>query len=116
MANAETTKLVVIDSMGSIEELGGISGPIINPTRLPVSIITKLITSRKKVFEVNPANLSERIRLTMQNVRTVNFKQVSPKVKANVAPSVKTDKKVSEPVSPKKEEKKTEAVNDFTKK
>ena len=86
----ENTKLVTINSKGSLPELGGISGPVINPCKLPIETIVKLLNGHKKVYEVNPANKSERVALTLQNVRSVNFVTRKPAAKANVAPAAKT--------------------------
>lgn len=87
----EAVKLVTIETKGSIVELGGISGPVINPTILPISTIVALLNGHKKVFEVNPANKDEKIRLSLKNVRTENFATpiVSP------APSVLNTKTVA---------------------
>ena len=73
MISKEKTKLVTIASKGSISELGGISGPVINPCRLSVETIVKLINGHKKVYEVNPANKSERLLLNLKNVKMQNF-------------------------------------------
>lgn len=69
----EPKKLVVVEVNGPISELGGIQGPIINPCSLPVKTIVQMVGSHKKVFEVNPFNQSERVRLTLKNVNSVNF-------------------------------------------
>ena len=44
----EKTKLVTVSNKGPIDELGGISGPIINPCKLPESIVIKMVTKRVK--------------------------------------------------------------------
>lgn len=72
---------------GPLYELGGISGPIMTPEYLPLEKVCDLVRNRKKVYEVNPANKSERVLLTVQNVRLENFKPIAPKTKANVGPA-----------------------------
>ena len=72
------TKLVTIASAGSIPELGGISGPVINPCSLPIETIVKLLNGHKKVYEVNPAKKSERVLLTLQNILSSKYKRLNP--------------------------------------
>ena len=104
----EQTKLVTIASKGSLVELGGITGPVINPCRLPVAKIVELLNGHKKVFEVNPNNKSEKIQLTLKNVKAKNFKDpVKESPKANVAPTVT---KPIEAPAPAKEAKKETAT------
>ena len=69
----EKKKLVVIDGNGSIPELGGISAPIINPTWIGIPTLIRIVNRYKKIYEVNPNNKSERIQLTIRNVRKDNF-------------------------------------------
>lgn len=120
MISKETKKLVVIDSKGSITELGGISGPVINPCSLPVETIVKLINGHKKVYEVNPANKKERLRLNLKNVKMENFpKKANPVITANLAPESKkttqdTTSKGNDKTTTKSSEKTTKS--DFTKK
>ena len=80
----EEQKLIVIESSGSITELGGISGPVINPCLVPISTILAMLNHHRRVYEVNPKNHNEKVRLTLKNLRTQNFKveEVKPVVKA----------------------------------
>ena len=118
MISKEKTKLVTIASKGSISELGGISGPVINPCRLSVETIIKLINGHKKVYEVNPANKSERLLLNLKNVKMQNFpEKANPVVAANLAPDSKKTTyttKENEKASQKSSEKTTKS--DYTKK
>ena len=66
------TKKIVVMTMG-IPELGGISGPILTPQDFPIGIVQALVNSRRKVYECNPKNPSERILLTISNVNANNF-------------------------------------------
>ena len=119
-----TTKLVTIASKGSITELGGISGPIINPCRLDISTIVSLINGHKRVYEVNPANKSERILLTLKNAKAKNFPDVvNPVVTPNLAPADKKAAQTTGATTATKETSKTTGKtgdktpkNDFSKK
>lgn len=130
MAMTEKTKLIIVESNGTIGELGGISGPILNPFEVPLSVIVRMINSHKHVYEVNPDNRNERVRLTLQNVRRDNFvqatvvqknasvqkksgsivaaKKATETTKSVVKNDTKTDKKSST--------KETTIENDFSKK
>ena len=67
------TKLVTIESYGKLHALGGIMGPIITPCRIDISTIIMLMNSGKIVYEVNPSNVKEKVRLTRLNVNKDNF-------------------------------------------
>lgn len=75
---ARNKKYVTIESPGKISDLGGILGPIKTPSYLDIDIVIRLINSGKAVYEVNPANINEKIRLTRMNVLKSNF-NYSPK-------------------------------------
>ena len=66
-------KLVVIESPGPIKLLGDIMGPIKTPCSISTNVIIDLINSGKVVYEVNPKNHNERVRLTRLNTNTNNF-------------------------------------------
>lgn len=68
------TKYVTIESPGKISVLGGLLGPITTPSYIDINIIISLINSGKVVYEVNPSNVKEKIRLTRKNVLNYNFK------------------------------------------
>ena len=119
MISKEKTKLVTIASKGSIPELGGISGPVINPCKLSIETIVRLINGHKKVYEVNPANKSEKLLLNLKNVKMQNFpEKVNSTVTPNLAPNAKkdapTNTKENEKTTPKTSDKTTKS--DFTKK
>jgi len=78
--NAEPKKLIVVESSGSIAELGGIGGPILNPCYVPIPIINKMLNKHRVVYEVNPNNYSERVRLSLKNLRSENFKSTQNEV------------------------------------
>lgn len=70
-------KLVTIESGGPIRVMGGISGPIKTPTSLSTTAIISLINDNMVVYEVNPKNYNEKIRLTRLNINSDNFKTVT---------------------------------------
>lgn len=71
---AEETKLVIIKDGGPIRSLGGISGPILSPTRITIPVIVDLINQGKHVFEVNPLDKKQAVQLNRLNVYRTNFK------------------------------------------
>lgn len=115
----EKTKRVVIDNKGTLNELGGISGPIIHPCSLPISQLKKLVSNRRKVYEVNPRNKTERVLLTITNVDKDNFPIVTQNPKANVSPTdtknaTSKNSKNNKDISSEKTESKTGTQSDFT--
>ena len=109
----KTEKLVTIETYGPIAELGGVSGPIVHPCKLDLETIIRMVNTRKKVFEVNPANPSEKVRLTLSNVRTQNFKPVvAPKTAAKTTTTTKTTETVKKETTTSD----NKSTNDFTKK
>ena len=76
----EQTKLVIIKYNGNIPELGGIAGPVLNPTNIPMSILNKLIMAKRGVYEVNPNNHKEMIPLSAKNIRLDNFHSNNKKI------------------------------------
>lgn len=119
MNSKENTKLVVIDTVGPIDELGGISGPVVNPCTVTVSTIIRMITSHRKVYEVSPSDTSKRVLLTLQNVNKENFPKPVIKATANIAPTLtNTQKKTAKntQVSDKAKTESSDTKGDFTKK
>ena len=91
-------KLVIVRDGGILSELGGICGPIPNPTRIPVKKIIDMIVHNRTVFECDPAdprNEEKRVKLTLLNVKQDNFGSNASKPE---------EKKPEVPVTPKKEE------------
>lgn len=68
-------KMVVIKSSGVIPSLGGISGPITSPTWIATPDVIRLINDGAVVYEVNPSNPAETVKLNRLNVSTNNFKE-----------------------------------------
>ncbi len=96
------TKYVTIESPGPINALGGILGPIYTPCELDIKIVIKIVNSGKVVYEVNPKNTKEKVRLNISNVLKYNFKSTEEKiVKSNKTfikeTNVELDKVIPEP-------------------
>lgn len=66
-------KLVTIESAGPIKMMGDINGPIKTPCSVSTNVIIDLLNSGKVVYEVNPKNHAEKVRLTRLNVNSNNF-------------------------------------------
>lgn len=67
-------KLVTINTAGPIKELAGsIWGPVLTPTNISVDTIYKMLSSGKKVYEVNPKNRKQTILLNKENYKRDNF-------------------------------------------
>ena len=66
-------KLVTIESAGPIKMMGDINGPIKTPCSVSTNVIIDLLNSGKVVYEVNPKNHVEKIRLTRLNLHSNNF-------------------------------------------
>lgn len=85
-------KLCVIDYYGPIYELGNISGPILSAHKYPISKLITMINRGITIYEVNPNDRNERIRLTRMNLKTVNFPTVIPKQSIQKAVKDETNK------------------------
>lgn len=113
----EPKKLIVVESPGAITELGGISGPVLNPCYVPITLINRMINKHRAVYEVNPNDYTERVRLSLKNLRTKNFKGSSN----NTAPSsttlavVKNAMENNNSSEPANESTSSRPVSDFTK-
>lgn len=76
-------KLVVVKDSGILHELGGIGGPILTPTRIPIEIILKMINNKRNVFECypnDPRNESLWVKLTNANYKSSNFNKAQEPV------------------------------------
>ena len=71
---ARNKKFVTVESPGKIAILGGLVGPITTPSYIDIDIIISLINAGKAVYEVNPANVKQKVRLSRINVLKSNFK------------------------------------------
>lgn len=91
MAKKEVAqKLIVVESVGAISELGGISGPVLSPCYVPIETINLMLNHHRRVYEVNPKNYKEKVPLTLRNLRKQNFARESIQAKAHLAPNLYT--------------------------
>lgn len=102
--------LVTVSGSGAIPELGYICAPIVNPCPLDIDKVSKMVTAGRKVYAVNPNDLSERVLLTPSTV----YEDVFAK-KETPAPAPKAVKKV-EPTADPNVDTKTEPVVEKTEK
>lgn len=87
-------KLIIVKNSVILPELGGINGPILRPEKVELSDIYQMINRRLSVYEVNPKNHSETIKLTRENANKQNFFQKQKKtnsIKTKIRPQVKTE-------------------------
>lgn len=81
------TKLCSVPTYGTIKELGNITGPIMSPIPLTYEQLILLINKRYLVYEHNPANPSQKVKLTRANLRSTNFE-----VKVDLGQKIKMPK------------------------
>lgn len=93
----ENRKLVVITTNGPIMELGGIAGPVTYPCYVNIRTLINMVHGGISVYEVNPLNYDEQIKLTIQNVTASNF-EGSEKVVSNPEATKVVDEKPVEEV------------------
>ena len=106
--------LVTVGGSGAIPELGYICAPIVNPCRLDIDKVSKMVTAGRKVYAVNPNDLNERVLLTASTVyEDVFAKKETPAVAPVANKKVETK---PEPVPETKAETKTEPVVEKTEK
>ena len=94
---SNTKKLVTIGGSGAIPELGYICAPIINPCKIDIDKVSKIVCSGRKVYAVNPADQTQKVLLTPSTVYIDNFadKKVAT---ATATAEVKTGAPKTEPV------------------
>lgn len=83
-------KLVIVTSNGAISELGGITGPILNPCYVPVMTINTMLTKHRVVYEVNPKDYTQKVRLSLKNLRINNFEDSTQVTPVRKAPTILT--------------------------
>lgn len=105
-------KLITVNSAGTISELGGISGPVLNPCYVPIPTITTLLNHYRVVYEVNPKNYNEKIRLSLKTLTKKNFasEDEAPitSEKPHLAPNIFTEATVKNSNASKTQDMKTE--------
>lgn len=93
-------KLVIVKDSGPIPELSFICGPILNPTRIDIGVIAKMVGAGRTVYECNPFNTKDQVLLDITNVKSNNFTTETVSTKdETVVEEVKEEKKETpEPV------------------
>lgn len=104
--------LVTVGGSGAIPELGYICAPIVNPCRLDIDKVSKMVTAGRKVYAVNPNDLNERVLLTASTVYEDVFAKKETPAAAPVANKKVETKPESVPET--KAETKTEPVVEKT--
>lgn len=72
------TLLVTIDHVGRIPLICG-DGPILVPMRVSSQMLNKLVMSGYRVYEHNPNNIHQKVRVTRSNLNEDRFPPVVPK-------------------------------------
>lgn len=85
MYSKHDRKLVTVNYNGPIIELGSICGPISTPSQLTIDAISRLVLNKKEVWEYNPNNKREKVRLTLSNLNKDNFNKKKDEVSLNTS-------------------------------
>lgn len=93
-------KLVIVKDSGPIPELSFICGPVLNPTRIDIGVIAKMVGAGRTVYECNPFNTKDQVLLDITNVKSNNFttETVSTKDETVVEEVKEEVKETPEPV------------------
>lgn len=67
-------KLYTIETNGPIRGLDGITGPLTTPTMLETDDVIKMLRQKYVIYQHNPVDLKEKVRVTLTNVQSINFK------------------------------------------
>lgn len=79
------TKMCIITTCAELPIMGGIHGPLHTPSPLTYREIITLINNGIDVYEVNPRNKSEKVKLTSTNAIKENFSNIK---EVQVVPSL----------------------------
>ena len=66
-------KLYTVASSKPIIGLG-IYGPLSTPTPMVYNDVLEMVTHKYDVYEVNPADYTEKVKVTISNINTITFK------------------------------------------
>lgn len=117
MKKAVKKNLYTVKDARVIDCLGGISGPIQHPTEIAESDVITLVRCGFTVYQHNPHNLREKVKVTRTNFNSIVFKttrydgyksrslntELRNEAKVASAPAPKKDKKKSSNEDPKVE-------------
>ena len=73
-------KKYTVESHGIIPGLG-ISGPLTTPTKMEFHDVLKMVKSGMVVYQHNPYNSNEKVRVTIRNINNISF-SISDGIKA----------------------------------
>ena len=73
----------IIASACEIDIVGGLIGPIATPIELTKSQIIKLLNDNISVYQVNPFDINERVKVTFDNYDKITFARKRAKITAN---------------------------------
>lgn len=117
MAKSKKNLYTVLDAR-VINCLGGITGPIQHPTEMDLNDVICLVRDGFTVFQHNPHNLREKVKVTRTNFGSIVFKTTryeGIKLRALNTEMRNEAKKVSAPAPNKKEQKKEKSNKDEVK-
>ena len=66
-------KLCIVKTNGPIVEMGNINGPVLTPCRINLDVLARMVGNGKVIYEINPKNQDEQVKLTVHNVLSDNF-------------------------------------------
>ena len=66
-------KLYIITTPREIPCLGGICGPVSTPVQLERNDVVNLVKKGFEIYQCNPYDTSERVRVTRGNINTITF-------------------------------------------
>lgn len=79
----EQRKLYTVATSKEIPCLGGICGPLTTPVHIDHNDLVKLIRSGYEIYQCNPYDSSEKVRVTLSNINTITFKRTRAMVTSN---------------------------------
>ena len=101
--------LISVNHIGRIPPLYQ-DGPVVNPIRVDIKTAHAIVCSLFPAYEHNPANPSEKVKLTLQNLFEDNFPPFIPEVKTETPPKGKDVEIVSSKELPAPDRVKEESV------
>lgn len=100
-------KLITVAAYGYLPEIK-LSGPVKTPTYVKIEAVKSLVLNGRRVFEHNPANVSEKVLLQPTTYAKVNFGSTE----TNMTKDVSTEPKVNQEIP---DEKPVETPDENTK-
>lgn len=109
MKKAVKKNLYTVKDARVIDCLGGICGPIQHPTEIAESDIITLVRCGFTVYQHNPHNLREKVKVTRTNFNSIVFKttRYDGYKSRSLNTELRNEAKVASAPAPKKDEKKS---------